>query len=171
MDGENTTMYPDYLHARSLEYHAHPSRNLIKQLHATIAYDIPAGWRVCGENLYAEHSIKYRNLSSYFLVYSIWNDKNVCLSWDDTVEWTKLLDLQTVPVVYRGPWHEETVKKLYSTSFDGDDCEGYVVRVSEDFHYKNFRTSAAKYVRSGHVTTDQHWLEKEVVPNQLKGSA
>ena len=34
MDGENTTLYPDYLHARSLDSRNHPSRNWIKNLHS-----------------------------------------------------------------------------------------------------------------------------------------
>ena len=31
LDGENTTLYNDYIHARSLEYDSHQSRNLIKK--------------------------------------------------------------------------------------------------------------------------------------------
>lgn len=81
MDGENCTMYSDYIHARSLEYSSHPSRDRVKAMWSQIAHDIPKGWRVCGENLYAEHSIHYDDLSSYFQVFSVWNDKNVCLSW------------------------------------------------------------------------------------------
>ena len=64
MDGENTSMYGDYIHARSLNSRNHPSRNWVKNLHAGIAHEIPDGWRVCGENVYAEHSIHYRGLPS-----------------------------------------------------------------------------------------------------------
>jgi hypothetical protein len=71
MDGENTTLYRDRLHARSLNANPHPSRGWVKNLHAQMRHDIPEGWRVCGENLYAQHSIAYRNLESYFLVFSI----------------------------------------------------------------------------------------------------
>ena len=31
MDGENTTLYRDYLHARSVDGRHHPSRNWVKQ--------------------------------------------------------------------------------------------------------------------------------------------
>jgi hypothetical protein len=86
-DGENTTLYQNYLHARSLDYSSHPSRTWLKSFHANFAHNVPEGWRICGENLYAKHSIKYSNLESYFLVFSIWNEQNVCLSWDDTIEW------------------------------------------------------------------------------------
>jgi hypothetical protein len=85
-DGENTSCYSDYVHARSLDSRNHPSRNWIKNFHSKFGWQIPDGWRVVGENLYAVHSIKYTNLASYFLVFSIWDDKNICLSWDDTVD-------------------------------------------------------------------------------------
>jgi hypothetical protein len=37
MDGENSTLYTDYYHARSIDSRHHPSRNWIKQFHASIA--------------------------------------------------------------------------------------------------------------------------------------
>ena len=66
MDGENTTMYCDYIHARSVDGRHHPSRNYVKQFRSSISHEIPEGWRVCGENLYAVHSIRYEDLSHYF---------------------------------------------------------------------------------------------------------
>jgi len=51
-----------------------------------IAPDIPAGWRICGENLFYKHTIPYRDLHTMFYVYSIWNEANECLSWADTLE-------------------------------------------------------------------------------------
>lgn len=38
IDGENTTMYPDHIHARSLDSNHHPSRNIVKQLHGQVNY-------------------------------------------------------------------------------------------------------------------------------------
>lgn len=168
VDGENTTMYRDYIHARSLDSDSHPSRSLTKQLWATIRQDIPENWRVCGENAYARHSIHYRNLDHHFLVFSIW-DRNVCLSWDDTVAYAKLLGLHCVPVLYRGPWNESLIRTLHRDTYDGDPCEGYVCRVSDSFTYSDFRRKVFKYVRRNHVTTDDHWKEQIVVPNKWKG--
>ncbi|WP_444997397.1 RNA ligase family protein [Aliikangiella sp. IMCC44359] len=86
MDGENATLYKNHMHARSIDSRHHPSRDWLKKFHASIAYNIPAGWRICGENLFAQHSIAYKNLSSYFYGFSIWNEDNDCLSWKDTLE-------------------------------------------------------------------------------------
>lgn len=165
MDGENTTLYKDYVHARSIEYSSHPSRNWIKSLHGSIGYNIPGGWRVCGENLYAKHSIHYKSLLNYFLVFSVWNERNECLSWDDTVEWAALLGLVTVPVLWRGLWDDKIVTNLYKNEYLGDTCEGYVIRIANKFHYKEFRNVVGKYVRSGHVQTHAFWMQKGIVPN------
>lgn len=177
MDGENCTMYSDYIHARSLDYSSHPSRDRVKAMWAQVAHDIPEGWRVCGENLYAEHSIHYEDLSSYFQVFSIWNEKNECLSWDETKEWAALLGFQMVPTLdERSIWRPETHHELslalvYSLQARNNNrqSEGYVVRLADRFHYKDFRRSVAKYVRKGHVIhRDGHWSTRPVVPNDLK---
>lgn len=146
-DGENSSLYRDYFHARSIDGNAHPSQSYIKNLHSKISYDIPEGWRLCGENLYAKHSIKYNNLIAYFLLFSVWNEKNECLSWDETLEWAELIRLRTVPVIYEGIWDEEKIKGLISIEdYNGDLVEGYVVRVRNSFSYKDFKISVAKYV-------------------------
>lgn len=167
MDGETTTMYWNYIHARSIDSKNHPSRNWIRRLHASIAYNIPSGFRICGENLYAKHSIAYNNLESYFLLFSIW-DENRCLSWDETLEYAALFGLHTVPVIFSGIWDEELVKNLYQPARDGDPCEGYVVRVIDSFRYDEFNKSVAKYVRGNHVTTDDHWMHGTIITNKLK---
>lgn len=169
-DGECTTFYRDYLHARSTDYSPHPSRDRVRALHAQIAHDIPDNWRICGENVYAQHSIAYDALPSHFLVFSIWNERNECLSWDDTVLWAQLLGLSVVPVLHRGPWDERAVRALdgVAKSQLGGDREGYVVRLSAGFHYRAFRRSVAKYVRANHVQTHGGWAVRTVVANGLR---
>lgn len=165
MDGECTTIYRDYIHARSIDSRHHPSRTWVKGLQARLASDIPEGWRVCGENLYAKHSLFYAELKSYFYVFAIWDDNNRCLSWDETLEWTELCQLHTVPVIHRGIWDEQFVRGI---NIDTNKMEGYVVRTAEGFHYSGFRSHFSKWVRSDHVQTDTHWMAQDVVPNQLK---
>jgi len=170
MDGENTTLYKDGLHARSLDYQPHPSRNYLKILHAKMGHDIPKQWRICGENLYAEHSIHYKGLENYFLVFSIWDSTNTCLDWKETKEWAKLLGLHTVPTVYEGVWDEGLIKSLYSREYSGNECEGYVVRVEDIIPFEDFQRCVAKYVRRDHVQTHQHWRHKQLVANELRES-
>ena len=165
LDGENTSLYRDNFHARSVDGRGHPSRDWVKALHGQIAAGIPEGWRLCGENVYARHSIAYDDLDSYFYLFSIWNEENLALSWDETLEWASLLGLESVPELYRGEWDEALVRDL---EIDTDRQEGYVVRIVERFAFTSFETSLAKWVRKGHVQTDQHWMFAEVVPNGLK---
>jgi len=168
MDGENTTLYSDKNHARSLDSKNHPSRNWVKGLWASIAHEIPKGWRICGENLYAEHTIPYNNLASYFQVISIW-DREWCMSWDETVEWCKLFDLETVPVFYRGIFDPYAIKKAFPEEYNGDPTEGYVIRKADGFEYDRFDLSVAKFVSNKFViSSNEHWMQKKVVPNKLK---
>jgi hypothetical protein len=165
MDGENTSLYSDYYHARSLDSNSHPSQSWSRGFHAKFGYNIPQGWRICAENLYAKHSIEYKNLESYLLVFSIWNAYNRCFSWDDTVEYCKLLDLKHVPVIYRGKWNEKLIKSL-----NIEDTEGYVIRVARAFEFAEFRKVIGKYVRPNHVQTTHHWKSQKIQANNLSGS-
>lgn len=169
MDGENTSMYSDHIHARSVENRTHASRDWIKgNVWARIMGDIPKGWRICGENLYAQHSIRYDELESYFYGFSIWNDKNECLSWDETLEWFSLLDIVHVPIIYDGIFDELKIKELWDRS-QYNTCEGYVVRVAGSFDYSEFKNKVAKFVRSDHVQTTKHWMYgQKIEPNKLK---
>jgi hypothetical protein len=167
MDGENTTMYRNYIHARSLDSRNHPSRNWVKNLHARIKHDIPEGWRICGENLYAKHSILYTDLPSYFVGFSIWNEKNICLSWDETVDWFNLLDIPYPKVLYIGGFTEEKIRPLMTPGQEPEGVEGYVIRSMARFPYSKFRTHVAKYVRANHVHTHGHWMREQMTVNQL----
>lgn len=167
MDGENTTMYRDYIHARSIDGRNHWSRDWVKNLQGRVGWEIPDGWRLCGENLMAEHSIAYEGLQSYFLLFSIWNDRNECLDWDEMVDYADILGLTTVPVLYRGIWDEDKVKSLFSDK-DRDKIEGYVVRLVRGFHYGEFSKSLAKFVRKDHVNpANHHWMHTATKKNGL----
>jgi len=157
MDGENTTLYRDHIHARSVTSGGHPTRSWVKNFWNGIRSDIPEGWRICGENLFAKHSIEYRELRSYFLGFSIWNNASECLPWDETQEWFSLFGIESVPVLYDGPFDEETIRSLWHQK-DWDRREGYVVRTFAGFSYRGFRSAVAKFVRARHVQTAKHWM-------------
>jgi len=186
LDGECTTIYPDgTVHARSIDTSHHPSRSWIKRYAARFAHEIPKGWRICGENLFAWHSIFYTELPTYFFVYGVYDSNNNCVSWDQVEEMCEMLNLSTVPVIYQGEWNEELFKQLwtghgsfptfatqveypkYPDDFTPCEAEGYVCRLSDMFPYDEFRQSCAKYVRANHVTTPTNWMTRSVIPNLL----
>lgn len=166
MDGENTTIYRDFFHARSVNGGKHESRSKVAQLQAEIGSGLSDAMRICGENCYAKHSIEYSQLQNHFLAFSIW-DTYKCFSWDDTEFWCKLLELDTVPVLYRGEFDEKVIKTLYTEKRTPDLMEGYVVRLAESFDYADFSKSVAKFVRKNHVQTSEHWKTQKVIPNKL----
>ena len=72
-----------------------------------------------------------------------------------------------VPVIYRGEFDLGLLEKIAS-DFDVENKEGFVVRVAHSFDYNEFSTHVAKWVRRGHVQTDQHWMHQQVRPNGLQ---
>ena len=168
MDGENTTMYSNGIHARSIDGRHHISRDWVKGFWSTIAHDIPPDYRVTGENVYAKHSIPYDDLPTFFMGFGVWNERNVCLSWDDSIEWFGLLGITSVPVLYDGLYDEKVIRALYRPE-DWATREGYVIRLADSFPYGAFRHSVGKFVRKNHVATTQHWMHgRAVEPNRLK---
>jgi hypothetical protein len=165
VDGENSTLTYTKVHARSIDSRDHPSRHWLKKLWSQIL--IPEGMRICGENMYAQHSIPYNQLPSYFLVFAIFEADN-CLSWDEITEWCDCIGLCHVPVLYRGLWDIEKVKACYTgQSKYGTIQEGYVVRTASEFPIDQFNLNVAKFVRKNHVQTNEHWMSQTVIPNNL----
>lgn len=169
MDGENTSIYTDYIHARSLYPPKHPSQTWVKKLAGEIGWKIPEGRRICGENLYAKHTVPYDDLKSYFMVFSIWQNKK-CFNWNYTKFGCVMLGLITVPVIYEGVYDKEAIIESFSTYKESN--EGYVIRNVKEFEYDQFDKNVAKYVNPGFrqalKENNVHWASAPVVPNKLK---
>ncbi len=167
MDGENTSMYCDHIHARSVDSRHHPSRTWVKNFWAGICNEIPEGWRICGENVFAKHSISYEDLKSYFLGFSIWNEQNICLSWPKTLAWFEALNITPVPILYVGKYNEQLIREIGKLNVDKGE-EGYVIRPVDCFQFADFNKRVVKYVRKNHVQTEKHWMHNSVIQNKLK---
>ncbi len=168
MDGENTTMYNDYVHARSLDSGPHQTRDWVKGLWSRVGYLLDDNMRICGENLYAVHSLKYSDLKSYFMMFSMWMD-NRCLSWDETTEYAQVLGLHTVPVIFDGIYSKDIIMESFDPYKNSN--EGYVVRLADEFSYMDFRKSVAKFVRpefrQAINNSHGHWISKKIETNGL----
>lgn len=168
MDGENTTISKDKIYARSVDSKDHESRHWVKANYTYLARTFQDGYRVCGENLFAQHSIPYKQLPSYFLAFSVWHNE-LCLAWDPTIVFLKQYFIQHVLVLYDGIWNETLVRDLYKeyTHTHKGEVEGYVVRVADSFSLNDFNISVAKYVRPNHVQTEDHWMYKPIINDTL----
>lgn len=176
LDGENTNSYwHGYFHARSLNARKHPSQTWVKNLLSQVTPQIPSGWRLCGENMCAVHTIQYDELPSYFFVYQAYEESNICLSWDDmgyflesVASWPKLM---SVPVLYRGVYDEAKVKACFTgKSVFGGIQEGYVVRATNAFKYDDFNLNVAKYVGplfKRAIKDSTHWWSKPFISQKL----
>ncbi len=178
LDGENTTIYRDHQHARSLDSGHHISRGWVKNFGARIGPHIPDDVRINGENMFALHSIAYDDLPSYFLVFAVWRGETL-LAWDESADLCAQIErdggekLPLAPVLYRGVWNEKTVRALYdvdnpSASRFGPASEGYVVRLARALNRDEWERGIAKYVRPRHVQSGSHWMLKPVEKNGLR---
>lgn len=183
-DGENTTHTRIKTHARSVDSKAHWSRDRMRALQQDLSWKLNQPQfadihRICGENMVAKHSIMYYRLPSFFLCFAIWDRRNVCYSWDDMEILCAELGLNLVPLLARGIYQADgTILKADGTSVKlidlgsghsqlGGIQEGMVMRVARAFHYDEYGTVVAKYVRANHVETSEHWMFQSPVENVL----
>lgn len=172
LDGENNCLSRHGVFARS---HAAPTTSAwtasIRTYWNQVRNDL-GDLEIFLENLYAVHSIEYRNLDHHFYVFAI-REHDRWLSWEETVFYANMLDLPTVPVIavvtpphVREDFEKETLALVQGRgAFDPYDTvtgrpttmEGLVSRNANGYPVSEFANNVFKYVRKGHVKTDQHW--------------
>lgn len=171
LDGENNCLSRYGVFARS---HAAPTTSpwtrAIRERWGLIKNDL-GDLELFGENLYAVHSIEYRNLEDYYYVFAVRLHDN-WLGWEEVQFYAAMFGFPTVPVLKIAvPGDEKSLKQdvlqlasessVYE-SFDvitGTACqrEGIVSRNADGFAVDDFERNIFKYVRKGHVKTDEHW--------------
>lgn len=126
-----------------------------------------------GENLYAVHSIEYKHIEEYYFVFAV-RQLDKWLSWEEVKFYAAMFDFPTVPELAIEPiiefkkesfqieienWAQEESVFGSFNPFTGEDCtrEGVVTRNIEEYPVKEFMHNVFKYVRKGHVKTDEHW--------------
>jgi hypothetical protein len=166
LDGSNTGMTKYGVYGRShSDFTKNPWDIKSWEIWNRINNDIDDGVYIFGEGMYGVHSIEYSNLDSYFYIFGI-RDGNIWITWDEVEEYSYLLDIPTVPVLFRGKVKTEVelrglVEKLASQPSNlGGEREGVVVRNASLFHNDDFADNVMKWVRKNHVQTDQHWTKK-----------
>lgn len=163
LDGENTGMTRAGVYARS---HAAFTESAwsreVRQLHSMIKSSIDEDVFIFGENMEGIHSIEYTNLTSYFYMFGV-RDNNIWIPWTSVEEYSYLLDIPTVPVLFRGVINsekelQEIVENLVKQpSALGGMREGIVIRNAGMFHNDDFSDNVMKWVRKGHIQTGEHW--------------
>lgn len=171
LDGENNCLSQHGVFARS---HAAPTVSSWTQA-------IRARWElmkndlgdieIFGENLYAIHSIEYRKLEHHYYVFAV-RCLDRWLSWEEVKFYANLFDFPTVPELSivtpsdEASFRNEVLELAQGPSvFDSYDVllnkpctrEGVVSRNTGEYAVDDAAHSIFKYVRKGHVKTDEHW--------------
>jgi hypothetical protein len=172
LDGENNCLSRYGVFARS---HATPSTTpwtrFLREKWGLLKDDL-GDYEIFGENLYAIHSIAYQSLEQHYYVFGV-RENDQWLSWEETSFVAAAFDFPTVPVL------AESVSPIGKTLYEkqvldiikqpgcfqskdiisGIDCsmEGIVSRNIEAYAVDDFAHNVFKYVRKGHVKTDEHW--------------
>ena len=128
---------------------------------------------IFGENLYAVHSIEYQRLETHFYVFAV-RCMDQWLSWEEVKFYAALFDFPTVPELkiesVSGLTPEllkqEIIRMSQEPAIFGscepwtkEVCtrEGVVSRNVGEYLVSEFAHNVFKYVRKGHVKTDEHW--------------
>lgn len=159
LDGGNLTFTRDLMYARSVDSGTHPWDRPAKAVWARVAPQLPAGWRVCGESMWARRSIGYHDLPGVFVVFGVFDDGGTLLGWDATVEWAALLELPVVPVLYRGA-DLAAARRAWAAQRDAATSEGFVVRSAGPVPAAQFARRVLKWVRPQHVRTAAAWRHR-----------
>lgn len=164
LDGSNTGMVDEGVYGRShAVFTKNPWDQEVRQLHKlSVEDELGDGVFLFGENMEGIHSIEYTNLTSYFYIFGI-RDNDIWIPWEKIEEYSYLLDIPTVPVLFKGVVNttkelQQIVEDLVSKPSElGGQREGIVVRTAGMFHNDDFADNVMKWVRKGHVSTDVHW--------------
>jgi hypothetical protein len=164
LDGGNACLKNGKVFARTHSTPAvHDSFSMLKQINNFLKYDID-GLEIFGENLQGIHSIDYGEIESPFYIFNIRED-NIWHSWDNVVRISKKLNIPVVPEVFRGKFSslkelEEFLSnelKKPSLINGSAEREGFVIRPVNEFLDNEFSCFVGKYVRQGHVQSNEHW--------------
>lgn len=172
LDGENNCLNRFGVFARS---HAAPTASPwtthLRQRWAAIKNDL-GDMEFFGENLYAIHSIEYERIEQHYFVFAL-RCADQWLSWEEVSFYAAVFDFPTVPVL-------KTIEVLdseidfksevlglaaFESSYGSIDpisrgpctLEGVVSRNADRFPADDLEMNVFKYVRKGHVKTNEHW--------------
>lgn len=173
LDGENNCLSRYGVFARS---HAAPTTSpwtsQLRQRWELLKNDL-GDIELFGENLYAVHSIEYKRLETHFYVFAV-RCLDKWLSWEEVKFYAALFDLPTVPELCTEQVNGLTAETLKQhviclagepsvfgsrDALTGMDCtrEGVVTRNTGEYLTADFAHNVFKYVRQGHVQTNEHW--------------
>lgn len=177
IDGENSSIYYDgTFHIRSINSKSPSKDGRAKAWASMIAPILCAeGYhRLVFENCYDQHSIHYvkpfNPLHAFYqtiLITKMVGDEETVIPYEESSTFCQNYGIATTPIVCIADG-ERTVSdyaQLINTKYQ----EGLVFRNPASFPLENLHQSIVKWVRRGHVQTDQHWrYDTSLQPNEVQ---
>ena len=174
LDGENNCLSRYGVFARS---HVAPTTSPwtrdIQERWTHLKRDL-GNYEIFIENLYAVHSIAYDHLSEHYHVFAV-REHDMWLSWEETRFIANFFDLPVVPILShlptladRSSFEKQLLEIIRQPGTYGSidvvsrsQCamEGVVTRNINEYAVADFQKNVFKYVRAGHVKTDEHWTK------------
>lgn len=178
LDGSNVCVTRESVFSRGGDAN-HGSFDWLKGWHAGIRHLLTNDVYYYAEYCFAVHSITYWGLDHYVNLFAIRSEYDpgygdVWWPWKSVSQVANSLSIPTVPVLRKyGPNSIVQVKKdtefiSKEHSVYGGFREGFVVRYPGYIRVEQFDTLVAKWVRAGHVQTDEHWKNKPIVQQSLQ---
>lgn len=173
LDGENNCLNQFGVFARShIAPTTSPWTSQLRERWILLKNDL-SDIELFGENLYAVHSIEYKRIEEYYFIFAV-RCMDKWLSWEEVKFYAAMFDFPTVPELAIEPvmdlskdslqekienWAKEESAFGSLNPLTVDDCtrEGIVTRNVEEYSVSEFMHNVFKYVRKGHVKTDEHW--------------
>ena len=140
---------------------------MVRKWHSWKTSTLPESESIYGEDLFGIHSIDYGKIpeNKTFRAFNYLRG-NRFLSYDDRERLFEDLELESVPLVFRGMFDNladlstflsEEIKRPSRLTGNGAPREGFVIQKTGDFAFSEFADNVCKYVRADHVQSDSHW--------------
>lgn len=140
-------------------------------IHQATLYDILQDrYIMYGEWLYARHTVMYDSLPHYFMEFDILDRQNS--EWLSTKRRKEMLNnspVISVKVLAEGKFKEEDLPKLITKSNFGPNLmEGLYIKSETDKVIGRYKWVRKEFLDT--VQASEHWFNKPITPNKLKGS-
>lgn len=105
---------------KCLSLHQNLSSQLLENKWDKRFSKLPQEYKIIGRNLKKGNIL----FIEWFEVISIFDENNVCLSWEEIEFYCKLLNFRMIQVIWKGIWDLDFIKNLNNKQ------EGYILRAS-----------------------------------------
>lgn len=132
--------------------------------------NLPNGFIVYGELMYACHTVYYDELPDYFLVFDIINTKKErWMDRDERDDFCNQYKLHQVPLINKGYFHLDELYGMIpdKSNFGNEPAEGIVIKRYTKKGYIRTKLVRPEFVKR--LEENEHWIHSSLKVNKLKG--